>query len=541
MPLIKSTLKLGDNSSNAHDHITVNGEFVGNLIPNTDASFDIGSTSKTWNNLYVANLRTNIANKRVLYSSNGTISGIDELQYEGAPYHRFALGTAGNYYGKLAVLDGNPAPFVNGVSYVHDVDYYQLNIMGNANTNYGSGVSFGSSSYVGASIVQKNVGSNNMSDLLFYTKKTTSGNPTLSVSLKSDGRVIIGNWVGAIPTATLTVRDHTKDPVSNVSAANNYHIGVYLTSSVGSSGGISFGSENFVGSAIVHTNTNGNNEGELTFYTKGSGVVHPQMTIKSDGKVGINVEDPFADLEVEGKVGISNTTNGGELQFQYTQNSGSPFYNYPFNTTELGRIRFGNETNTQASIYGVATENPAWTSTARGANVIISGTPVGSTTETPIAIFDHTQTDFASPVNVNNSITALLYYGNGQFLTGIAKGSDTQMQYNDNGVMNGGVVYYEKATGKVIMGHSSNGFSSKLLIHDGTLNAYTDLASVSSYHLHISGNNSNSNGLTPAMGIGFGRDSSGVGGAVLFEDTGSYNKGDLVFSQSPQQFWCRTR
>ena len=103
------------------------------------------------------------------------------------------------------------------------------------------------------------------------------------------------------------------------------------------------------------------------------------------------------------------------------------------------------------------------------------------------------------------------------------------MQYNDNGVMNGGVVYYEKATGKVIMGHSSNGFSSKLLIHDGTLNAYTDLASVSSYHLHISGNNSNSNGLTPAMGIGFGRDSSGVGGAVLFEDTGSYNKGDLVF------------
>ena len=43
------------------------------------------------------------------------------------------------------------------------------------------------------------------------------------------------------------------------------------------------------------------------------------MTIKSDGKVGINVEDPFADLEVEGKVGISNTTNGGELQFQYTK------------------------------------------------------------------------------------------------------------------------------------------------------------------------------------------------------------------------------
>ena len=107
--------------------------------------------------------------------------------------------------------------------------------MGNQHQLRFGGV-FGSSSYVGASIVQKNVGSNNMSDLLFYTKKTTSGNPTLSVSLKSDGRVIIGNWVGAIPTATLTVRDHTKDPVSNVSAANNYHIGVYLTSSVGSSG-----------------------------------------------------------------------------------------------------------------------------------------------------------------------------------------------------------------------------------------------------------------------------------------------------------------
>ena len=91
-----------------------------------------------------------------------------------------------------------------------------------------------------------------------------------------------------------------------------------------------------------------------------------------------------------------------------------------------------------------------------------------------------------------------------------------QMQYNDGGALNGGVVYYEKTTGKVIMGQSSNGFSSKLLIHDGTLNAYTDLASVSSYHLHISGSSTNGK----AMGIGFGKDSSGVGGAVLFEDTG---------------------
>ena len=110
MPLIKSTLKLGDNSSNAHDHITVNGEFVGNLIPNTDASFDIGSTSKTWNNLYVANLRTNIANKRVLYSSNGTISGIDELQYEVALIIDLLWELLGTITENLPFLTETPHP-----------------------------------------------------------------------------------------------------------------------------------------------------------------------------------------------------------------------------------------------------------------------------------------------------------------------------------------------------------------------------------------------------------------------------------------------
>ena len=518
MPLIKSTLKIGDNSSNAHDHITVDGEFVGNLIPNANASFDIGSSTKVWNNLYVANISTNIANKYLLYSSNGTISGIQQLQYEGSPYHRFALGTGGNYYGKLAVLDGHSAPFQSYVSNVDSPANYQLNVMGNANNGWASGISLGSSSYVGASIVQYNADSNNTTDLLFYTKKTTLGNPTLSMSLKTDNRVIIGDWFGGTPTATLTVRDHTKDPLANISAVDNYQFGVYLPVNVGSSGGISFGSENFVGSSIVHTNTNGNNEGELSFYTKDNGVFDVSMIIKATGEVGIGVTDPFADLEVEGTLGVSNSFDGGSIEFRMNGAT-------PSNTQELGRVRFGADSNTQASVYGVANEN--WGGTGLGTNVVISGTAVGGNTESPIVIFDHTQTDFVSPVNVNNSLSAITvsgtFIGNGAQITGIAQGSTNEFQFNNNGVFGGANFHYEPTFQKLSIGTTAVG--AKLTIEDTNLDPNNKLSDPANYHLHISGNHGNGS----AMGMGFGKLSSGVGAAIIYHDTGAYNKGELAF------------
>lgn len=508
MPLIKSTLKIGDNSSNGHDHITVEGEFVGNLIPNVTSTYNLGSTAKSWDNLYVANIQTNITDKQMVFSDGGVLSGSSMTHDNG----KVSLGSPA-YSGGVLINNASVWPR-NGLGSIAN---YQLMLTGSTNTNRGVGIGFGTATNVGASISFEDKGTNSIGDLLFYTKESTSGGatPLLRMVMRYDGKVGVGNLY--TPYGKLSVYDPNINPLSSVTTTTNYHLGLYGTAVVGNSIGMSFGTTTLVGSAIVHKNTGINNEGELQFYTNNAGAVDPHLIIKSDGKVGVNVEDPYAELEVQGTLGLSDTTNGGNIEFRYNGNNAS-------NTQELGRIRFGNDTTTQASVYGVASEN--WVGgSALGTNVVITGTEVGSTTESPIAIFDHSQTDIQSPLNINNSVTALLYYGNGQFLTGIAKGVDTQMQYNDNGVMNGGVVYYEKTTGKVIMGVGSNGFSSKLLIHDTSLNAYTNLASVSSYHLHISGSNTNGQ----AMGIGFGRDQYGVGGAVLFEDTDSNNKGDLVF------------
>lgn len=360
MPLIKSTLKLGNNTPSGHDNIVIEGEFVGNLIPDVTGTYDIGSPTKFWNNLYVANLKTNITNRSVIFSDHGTLTGSNTVFIEGnAGFKRMSIGTS-SYYGKLSIYDSSPAPYQSGASYFGNQANYQLNVLGGNVSGWGSGISFGYTNTVGASIIQKNVGNGNQSDLLFLTKEDTvvGNDPTLRMVMRYDGKVGIGNTF--IPYGKLSVYDQSIDVAADPTVTTNYHLGLYGTAIVGKQMGISFGTTGLVGSAIVHKNTGVNNEGELIFYTQESGVVHPQMTIKSDGRVGINVEDPFADLEVEGKVGISNTTNGGELQFQYTLEAAAPFYNYPSNTTEIGRIRFGNKTHTQASVYGVADENPAW-------------------------------------------------------------------------------------------------------------------------------------------------------------------------------------
>ena len=519
MPLIKSTLKIGDNSPTGHDHITVEGEFVGNLIPNANATYDLGSSTKAWDNLYVASLQTNIPNKHLIYSDGGVLTASVLSQDSG----KVSLGITTYSSGGFLIHNASSWP-AQGLG---SIASYQLVLTGNTLTGRGVGIGLGSLTNVGASITYTDRGTNSIGDLSFYTKESTSSGaaPTLRMIMKYDGKVGIGN--SAQPYGKLSVNDYAVNALADETDTTNYHLGLYGSTASSQGIGISFGTVNYVGSAIIHKNSVGTpNAGDLLFYTKDTttGSLNPQMIIKSNGYVGINVEDPFADLEVEGRVGISNTTNGGELQFQYTLDAGNPFYNYPFNTTELGRIRFGNETYTQASIYGVADENPAWTVNARGTNVVISGTPVGSTTESPIVIFDHTQTTFQSPISVNGTVTATSFIGNAFGLTNIAQGSNTQMQYNDNGSLAGSVVQYEKTTGKVTMGGS--GFSAKLLIKDASVNTYTNPKLQSAYHLYISGA---AGGQNPSMGIGFGEDGSNVGGAVLFENTNQNNQGELVF------------
>lgn len=514
MPLIKSTLKIGNTSATGHDHITIEGEFVGNLVPNTTSTYNIGEVSKVWDNLYVSDIHTNISNKQVVYSNGGVLTGDTKMVFNSGT-NRLAVGSSGNY-GTVSAYSGSSQPYLDR----DDHDDYQLNAMGHSTIGYSSGLSFGNVSSVSASIIQRNTGNFGQGDLIFYTKEDNTSHtvdPQQRVIMKYDGRVIIGNWYGGTTSAKLSVVEPTINPLDSLTTVSNYHLGLYGNANVGDAMGISFGTVTLVGSGITHKNTGNNNEGELGFYTNHAGTVSEKMVIKSDGKVGIGLNDPSTDLEVEGTIGVSGQSHGGELEFRFNGNTAT-------NTQEIGRIRFGNDLATQGSVYGVASEN--WVAnSAHGTNVVISGTATGSTSESPIAIFDPTETYFNSPVNVGSSITALTFNGNGANLTNIAKGSFDQMQYNDGGVLNGGVVYYEKTTGKVTVGAGSGGFSSRFLIHDSALNVYTNVADISNYHLYLSGSSTNTHGT----GIGFGKDSSGVGASIIYQDTGSWSQGDLVF------------
>ena len=514
MPLIKSTLKIGNTSATGHDHITIEGEFVGNLVPNTTSTYNLGEASKVWNNLYIANIHTNIPNKQVVYSNGGVLTGDTKMVFNSGT-NRLAVGSSGNY-GTVSAYSGSSQPYLDR----DDHDDYQLNAMGHSTIGYSSGLSFGNASSVSASIIQRNTGNFGQGDLIFYTKEDNTSHtvdPQQRVIMKYDGRVIIGDWYGGTTSAKLSVVESTLNPLDSLTTVSNYHLGLYGNANVGGAMGLSFGTVTLVGSAIVHKNTGVNNEGELAFHTNHAGTVSEKMVIKSDGKIGIGLNDPSTDLEVEGTIGVSGQSHGGELEFRLNGNNAT-------NTQELGRIRFGNDLATQGSIYGVASEN--WVAnSARGTNVVISGTATGSTSESPIAIFDPTETYFNSPVNVGSSVTALTFNGNGANLTNIAKGSPTQMQYNDNNAMAGAAVYYEGTTGKVTVGAGSGGFSSRFLIHDSALNVYTNVADISNYHLYLSGSSTNTHGT----GIGFGKDSSGVGASIIYQDTGSWNKGELAF------------
>lgn len=419
MPLISSTLKIGNNAHNSHDNIMVEGEFVGNLIPNTTLTYDIGSTSKFWNNLYINNITTSITSRQILYSESGVVTGSSTLVFEGngSALKRMSLGTSG-FYGKFCIYDSSPAPVQAGTPYYGNTSNYQLNIAGGNATGWSTGISFGYMADVGASIIQKNVGSYSQSDLLFLTKSS-------SVS-------------GVDPEV--------------------------------------------------------------------------RMTLKSDGKLGIGVEEPFANLEVLASVGISNVNTGGELQFRKNGITAT-------NTQDIGHIRFGTDSYTQSSVFSNATEN--WVAgSAHGTSVTISATPKGSTTESPIAYFDHSGSSIQSDWSVTGGVTATTYAGDGSALTGLAEGSNRQIQYNNNGNLGGSTLYFT-SSGTYTLGTS--GAYSRLFVYNAATYPKQNLGSMSSYHLGLGGSTTTGRGV----GIAFGN-TNNVGASIAWEDIGTFI-GDMIF------------
>ena len=92
------TINLGDADS---DDINVTGEFISSLVPNDDASYDLGSTAKRWRNLFTSGITTT-NNLYVVGVSTFT----DSLNITG-----FVTVTQGLYY------DADDYDGPNGIAY----------------------------------------------------------------------------------------------------------------------------------------------------------------------------------------------------------------------------------------------------------------------------------------------------------------------------------------------------------------------------------------------------------------------------------------
>ena len=92
------TINLGDADS---DDINVTGEFISSLVPNDDASYDLGSTTKRWRNLFTSGITTT-NNLYVVGVSTFT----DSLNITG-----FVTVTQGLYY------DADDYDGPNGIAY----------------------------------------------------------------------------------------------------------------------------------------------------------------------------------------------------------------------------------------------------------------------------------------------------------------------------------------------------------------------------------------------------------------------------------------
>jgi len=91
-------------------------------------------------------------------------------------------------------------------------------------------------------------------------------------------------------------------------------------------------------------------------------------------------------------------------------------------------------------------------------------------------------------------------------------------------------IYAEGGNGKVQFGGDANvtGGTGRVIISDASLDATADTSDPTNYHLMIHGDQS-SNGVGAGIGFAVATDNDDIGGAIIFNRTGSESKGELLF------------
>tara|TARA_E500000331_G_scaffold281746_1_gene275285 strand:+ start:2464 stop:4173 length:1710 start_codon:yes stop_codon:yes gene_type:complete len=368
------TIQLGDN---ANDNISAQGDFISDLIPNADDSFDLGSDAQRWNNLYLSGSIIasggphNIDSATTIdidsvgatsidagAASNLSTSAGDLTLEAGATNAKVVI--KGDHESATAVhIDGN----ANAASIV-DIDAGVLDIdsAGNADilaggtmTIKGAGVSkygddtgtldfSGTGAVTDTGVTTYNLSPSSTFDIDAVGAVTvdsdaglTLGGSTVDVdadggtlSLDGSGGINIGHTADVaidIESSTFDIDasagitiDGTTVSIDGTAASNVTVTGNDLTLSTATSGNVIMDSAGTVG--IGTTSTTGITIGKSGITTTINGDLDVNGTLTTIDSTNLQIQDKF----IQVASGSTSSTNGGLIVNTTANGSGSAFY-----------------------------------------------------------------------------------------------------------------------------------------------------------------------------------------------------------------------
>jgi hypothetical protein len=362
----------------------------------------------------------------------------------------------------------------------------------------------------------------------------------------TQGRLTIGT---SASFGKLAVYDTTPYPSLDYGSHANYQINVMGTDDTTTRGaGISMGGISNVGVSLVQEIVGLNSQSDFVIRTKDSttNAVDPveRLRVKHDGKVGVGVSDPYADMEVSGTLGLSSSTSGGQVEFRKNGSTAT-------NAQDLGHISFGTDLATQASVFSSATEN--WVAnSAHGTNITLSATPNGSTVESPVAMFANDASYIYSPttiedlginhylsvnksasiggdISITGDATAAYFIGDGSQLTNLPvtetlpDGTGGEVQFNNSGVFGASDMYY----GSLSYSLGTTSKRGKFSVYKSTgTNGYQYSHLYNYTHISAIHPESEGNGGTSTVSLGT---DTGITGQMMSVSNGINGKGALLF------------
>jgi hypothetical protein len=364
---------IGDGDS---DNITINADVNSNIIPNTDNTFDLGSASKQWKDLYVNGigyidqLGTD-ADPIAIYASSGEIDGT-AIGSESASTGAFTTINAsgnitgnlvgnvtGNVSGTAATVTGAAQSAITSVGTltgltVQGSNYTTLSIQAGT-TSHGAILNLGDSGDIDyGSITQFGSGAGEGGRMRFKAGTTevlnlySNGNATFAGNLIANGNVGIG-------TTSPSSYDSYYD---NLVVYENGNAGIAIIGSTSGETSLGFGdgtSADTYRGAVAYVHTSGDHQDKMFFKTASTN----RMVIDSSGNVGIDYITPSSMNDSGNNLVIGSGASG--------DNTGLTIFS---NSDSSGSIHFADGTSGDAAYRGIV----AYTHSSDAMRFFTSGT-----------------------------------------------------------------------------------------------------------------------------------------------------------------------